>query len=117
MFSENSVKDAMNKELSQLINKRSFVEVDKRSLTMEQSQNVVATRWVITTRPSNTGTKDIKCKFCGKGFSQFIHDTDTQTFAATLSSTAMRLLLTICDHQEVHSVHNRCCKRFPQYTS
>eukprot|EP00971_Amphidinium_carterae_P043174 849233-Amphidinium_carterae.1 len=30
-----------------------------------------------------------------KGFSQFIHDTDTQTFAATPSSMAMRLLLTI----------------------
>eukprot|EP00971_Amphidinium_carterae_P144343 2860851-Amphidinium_carterae.1 len=36
MFSGSSVKDAMNKELSQLItidHKRSFVEVDKRSLT------------------------------------------------------------------------------------
>eukprot|EP00971_Amphidinium_carterae_P228457 4531378-Amphidinium_carterae.2 len=94
MFSENAVKDAMNKELSQLINKRSFVEVDKGSLTAEQLQHVVA-RWVITTRPSNNGTKDIKCKFCGKGFSQFIQDTDTQTFAATPSSMAMRLLLTI----------------------
>eukprot|EP00971_Amphidinium_carterae_P308939 6138694-Amphidinium_carterae.1 len=85
----------MNKELSQLINKRSFVEVDKRPLTMEQLQNVVATPWVITTRPSNTGTKDIRCRFCGKGFSQFIHHVDTQTFAATPSSKAMRLLLTI----------------------
>eukprot|EP00971_Amphidinium_carterae_P083076 1643405-Amphidinium_carterae.1 len=73
----------MNKELSQLINKQSFVEVDKRSLTAEQLQQVVATRWVFTTRPSNNGTKDIKCRFCGKGFSQFIHDTDMQTFAAT----------------------------------
>eukprot|EP00971_Amphidinium_carterae_P030539 600624-Amphidinium_carterae.1 len=85
----------MNKELSQLINKKSFVEVDKRSLTTEQLQHVVATRWVITIRPSNSRTKDIKCRFCGKGFSQFIHDTDTQTFAATPSSMAMRLLLTI----------------------
>eukprot|EP00971_Amphidinium_carterae_P089744 1776948-Amphidinium_carterae.1 len=75
MFSEHAVKDAMNKKLSQLINKRSFVEVDKR--------------------PSNNGTKDIKCKFCGQGFSPFIHDTETQTFAATSSSMAMRLLLTI----------------------
>eukprot|EP00971_Amphidinium_carterae_P009478 186951-Amphidinium_carterae.1 len=86
MFSKNSVKDAMNnqnKELSQLISKRSFVEVDKKSLTMEQLQNVVAMRWVITTRPSNSGTKDIKSTFCGKGFSQCIHDMDTQTFAAT----------------------------------
>eukprot|EP00971_Amphidinium_carterae_P097998 1938918-Amphidinium_carterae.1 len=61
MFSEHAIKDAMNKEMSQLINKQSFVEVDKRSLTAEQSQQVVATRWVITTRPSNNGTKDIKC--------------------------------------------------------
>eukprot|EP00971_Amphidinium_carterae_P113661 2252132-Amphidinium_carterae.1 len=53
MFSESEVKDAMNKELAQLINKRSFVEVDKSSLTVEQLQNVVATRWVIATRPSN----------------------------------------------------------------
>eukprot|EP00971_Amphidinium_carterae_P089636 1774413-Amphidinium_carterae.1 len=45
MFSEHAVKDAMNKELSQLINKTSFVEVDKRSLTAEQLQHVVATRW------------------------------------------------------------------------
>eukprot|EP00971_Amphidinium_carterae_P075538 1492633-Amphidinium_carterae.1 len=73
----------MNKELSQLINKKSFVEVDKRALSEEQLEQVVATRWVITTRPANNGTKDIKCRFCGKGFSQFIHDTDTQTFAAT----------------------------------
>eukprot|EP00971_Amphidinium_carterae_P140444 2782979-Amphidinium_carterae.1 len=61
MFSEHAVKDAMNTELSQLINKKSFVEVDRRSLTTEQLQHVVATRWVITTRPSNNGTKDIKC--------------------------------------------------------
>eukprot|EP00971_Amphidinium_carterae_P114704 2272339-Amphidinium_carterae.1 len=53
MFSENAVKDATNKGLSQLINKQSFVEVDKRSLTAEQLQHVVATRWVIATRPSN----------------------------------------------------------------
>eukprot|EP00971_Amphidinium_carterae_P155954 3091764-Amphidinium_carterae.1 len=33
--------------------------------------------------------------FCGRGVSQFIHDTHTQTFAATLSSMAMRLLLTL----------------------
>eukprot|EP00971_Amphidinium_carterae_P080456 1592095-Amphidinium_carterae.1 len=61
MFSEFAVKDAMNKELSQLINKKSFVEVDRRSLTEEQLQQVVTTRWVITMRPSNNGTKDIKC--------------------------------------------------------
>eukprot|EP00971_Amphidinium_carterae_P216627 4300413-Amphidinium_carterae.1 len=73
----------MNKELSQLISKKSFVEVDRISLTAEQLQQVVATRWIITTRPSNNGTKDSKCRFCGKGFPQFIHDTDAQTFAAT----------------------------------
>eukprot|EP00971_Amphidinium_carterae_P119196 2361027-Amphidinium_carterae.2 len=70
MFSENSVKDAMNKELAQLI----------------RSDRL----W-----KSTKGTKDIKCRFCGKGFSQFIHDTDTQTFAATPSSMVMRLLLTL----------------------
>eukprot|EP00971_Amphidinium_carterae_P197691 3923795-Amphidinium_carterae.1 len=44
MFSEHAVKDAMNKELSRLINEKSFVKVDKRSLTAEQLQHVVATR-------------------------------------------------------------------------
>eukprot|EP00971_Amphidinium_carterae_P115360 2284781-Amphidinium_carterae.1 len=53
----------MNKELSQLINKKSFVDVDKRSLLEEQLKQVVATRWVITTRPSNSGTQD--CSLSG----------------------------------------------------
>eukprot|EP00971_Amphidinium_carterae_P167316 3315409-Amphidinium_carterae.1 len=95
MFSESAVKEAMNKELSQLLSKQSLREIGSRSLTAEQLQQVVATRWVITQRRTNNGTKDIKRRFCGKGFSQFIHDTDTQTFAATPSSMAMRLLLTI----------------------
>eukprot|EP00971_Amphidinium_carterae_P228285 4528161-Amphidinium_carterae.4 len=94
MFSEHIVKDAMNKELSQLINKKSFEEVDSKTLTPQQLQQVVATRWVITQRPTNNGQKDIKCRFCGKAFSQFIHDTDTHTFAATPSSMVMRVLLT-----------------------
>eukprot|EP00971_Amphidinium_carterae_P080180 1586692-Amphidinium_carterae.1 len=97
MFTESAVKVAMNKELSQLLSKKSFEEIDKNRLTLtaEQLQQVVATRWVITQRPTNNGTKDIKCRLCGKGFSQFIHDTDIQTFAATPSSMAMHLLLTI----------------------
>eukprot|EP00971_Amphidinium_carterae_P307336 6107723-Amphidinium_carterae.2 len=94
MLSETAVKEAMNKELSQLLSKQSFKEIDSRNLTAEQLQQVVATRWVITQRPTNNGTKDIKCRFCGIGFSQFIH-TDTETFAAKPSSMAMRLLLTI----------------------
>eukprot|EP00971_Amphidinium_carterae_P267172 5300023-Amphidinium_carterae.1 len=96
----------MNKELSQLINKRSFVEVDKTSLTMGQLQNVVAMRWVITTRPSNTGTKDIKCMFCGKGFSHFIHDPDADICSYTVFN-GDETFADNCDHQEVHSVHNR----------
>eukprot|EP00971_Amphidinium_carterae_P028930 569068-Amphidinium_carterae.1 len=95
MFSETAVKKAMKKELSQLLIKKSLEEIDKDSLALEQLQQVVATRWVITQMPTNNGTKDIKCRFCGKGFSQFIHDTDIQTFAATPSSMAMGLLLTI----------------------
>eukprot|EP00971_Amphidinium_carterae_P101676 2012308-Amphidinium_carterae.1 len=94
MFSEIVVKEAMNKELSQLINKLQRV-VCGSGQEEEQLKQVVATRWVITTRPTSNGTKDIKRRFCGKGFSQFIHDTDTQTLAATPSSMAMRLLLTI----------------------
>eukprot|EP00971_Amphidinium_carterae_P132988 2633531-Amphidinium_carterae.2 len=68
MFSEMVVRDAMNKELSQLLSKRSFKEIDSRTLTHEQRQQVMATRWVITPGPSNN---------------------------ATPSSMAMRLLLTI----------------------
>eukprot|EP00971_Amphidinium_carterae_P240687 4778125-Amphidinium_carterae.1 len=83
MFSEQALQDAMNKELSQLITKQSFKEVDSKTLTQQQLQQVMATRWVITQRPTNNGTKDIKCKSCGKGFSQYINDTDIQTFATT----------------------------------
>eukprot|EP00971_Amphidinium_carterae_P011700 230249-Amphidinium_carterae.1 len=75
MFSEQAVQYAMSKELSQLISK--------------------PLRWVITQRPANDGTKDIKCRFCGKGFSQYTNNTDIQTFEATPNSTAMRFLLTI----------------------
>eukprot|EP00971_Amphidinium_carterae_P095234 1883932-Amphidinium_carterae.2 len=90
MFSESAVIEAMNKELSQLLSKQSFKEIDSRSLTAEQLQQVVDTRWVITQRPTNNGTKDIKCRFCGKGFSQFVHDTDTQTFAKPLYTLLKR---------------------------
>eukprot|EP00971_Amphidinium_carterae_P350662 6491675-Amphidinium_carterae.3 len=69
IFSEHMVKDAMNKELTQLINKNSFEEIDSRTLTPPQLQHVVATRWVIPQRPANNGTTDIGCRFCGKGFS------------------------------------------------
>eukprot|EP00971_Amphidinium_carterae_P312912 6218539-Amphidinium_carterae.2 len=92
MFAETAVNEAMNKEFSQLLTKKSFEEINKNSLTPEQLQQVVSSRWAITQRPTNNGTKDV---FCGKGFSQFIHDTGIKTFAATLSSMAMRLLLTI----------------------
>eukprot|EP00971_Amphidinium_carterae_P154768 3068574-Amphidinium_carterae.7 len=64
MFSELAVKDAMNTELAHLINKNLFKEVDSKTLTTQQLQHVVATRWVITQRPTNNGTKDIKCRFC-----------------------------------------------------
>eukprot|EP00971_Amphidinium_carterae_P350039 6491353-Amphidinium_carterae.4 len=47
-YEEHLVKEAMNKELAQLINKKPFEEVDSRTLTPQQLQQVVATRWVIT---------------------------------------------------------------------
>eukprot|EP00971_Amphidinium_carterae_P277290 5503222-Amphidinium_carterae.2 len=69
-------------------------EVDSRMLTPQQLQQVVNTGWVITERPSNNGTiKGGQVSFLWKA--QFINDTDIQTFAATPSSMAMRLLLTI----------------------
>eukprot|EP00971_Amphidinium_carterae_P174087 3450733-Amphidinium_carterae.1 len=117
MFSEHAIKDAMDKELSQLINKKSFAEVDRRSLTAEQLQQVVATRWVITTRPSNNGTKDINCKFCGKGFSQFIHEARYR-HSDLCSDTIINGNETFadnCDHQEVHSLHNRRCQCIPEH--
>eukprot|EP00971_Amphidinium_carterae_P265816 5272836-Amphidinium_carterae.1 len=62
----------------------SFEVVDFRTLTPQQLQQVVATRWVVTQRPTNNGQKNIKRKFWGKGFAQFIQDTDAQTFATTV---------------------------------
>eukprot|EP00971_Amphidinium_carterae_P027264 537174-Amphidinium_carterae.5 len=110
-----AVEDAINKELSQLMSKYSFKEVDSRTLTPQQLQQVVAIRWVITERPSNNDTKDIKCRFCGKGLSQYINDTDTQTFAATPSSMAMRQLLTIAILKKF-SIYTTDVAS-PQYTS
>eukprot|EP00971_Amphidinium_carterae_P235153 4666235-Amphidinium_carterae.2 len=121
MFSELAEEAAMNKELSQLLNKQSFQEVDSRTLAPQQLQHVVPTRWVITQRPTNNGTKDIKCRLCGKGFSQFISDTNTQTLAATPSSTTMRLLLTIAILKQftvfTYCLHNRHGQCFPQYAN
>eukprot|EP00971_Amphidinium_carterae_P111077 2200204-Amphidinium_carterae.3 len=61
-----------NKEINQMINKKSFTE-----------------------RPSNNRGREVNCRFCGKAFSQYINDKDVQTFAATPSGMATRLLLTI----------------------
>eukprot|EP00971_Amphidinium_carterae_P142689 2826510-Amphidinium_carterae.2 len=78
-----------------MINTTSFTEVDATMLSQDQLSKVVGTRWVITDRPSCNGGREIKCRFCSKGFSQYINDKDVQTFAATLSGMAMRLLLSI----------------------
>eukprot|EP00971_Amphidinium_carterae_P048946 964526-Amphidinium_carterae.2 len=75
--------------------KQSFKEVDSRTLTPQQLQHYKIGDHRFTERPSNNGRKEIKYRFCGKGFSQYINDTDIQTFAVTPSSMAMRLLLTI----------------------
>eukprot|EP00971_Amphidinium_carterae_P277733 5512834-Amphidinium_carterae.1 len=50
IFSEHSIKEAMNQvqELAQLINKQSLKEVDNKTLTPQQLQHAVATRWVTT---------------------------------------------------------------------
>eukprot|EP00971_Amphidinium_carterae_P042504 835515-Amphidinium_carterae.1 len=53
MFSEHAVKDAMNKEFPKLINKNPFKEVDSMTLTPQQLRHVVATKLVITQRPTN----------------------------------------------------------------
>eukprot|EP00971_Amphidinium_carterae_P094154 1863565-Amphidinium_carterae.3 len=93
-----NVKDiemGMNKEINQTISKQSFTEVDASMLTPEQLSKVLGTRWVVTDRPSNNGGREVKCRFCGKGFSQSIDDKDVQKFAANPSSMATRLLLTI----------------------
>eukprot|EP00971_Amphidinium_carterae_P140955 2792928-Amphidinium_carterae.1 len=81
----------MGKNIMETIMEDNFLR-DSSEGGNEQGAIIIAQQEV---RPSNNGTKDIKCRFCGKGFSQFIHDTDIQTFAATPSSMAMRLLLTI----------------------
>eukprot|EP00971_Amphidinium_carterae_P261403 5185703-Amphidinium_carterae.3 len=73
----------------------SFTEVDASMLSQEQLSKVVGTRWVITDRPSSNGGREVECRFCGKGFSQYNNDEDVQTFAATSSGMAMGLRLTI----------------------
>eukprot|EP00971_Amphidinium_carterae_P132877 2631243-Amphidinium_carterae.3 len=121
MFSEIAVRDAMNKELSQLMSKPSFKEVDSRTLSSEQLQQVVATGWVITQRPSNKRFKDIKYRSCGKGFSQIIHDTDIQTYAATHQVRWLWPRYATTTHnrhrQTIHSLHNRRCKCTPQHAN
>eukprot|EP00971_Amphidinium_carterae_P237873 4722504-Amphidinium_carterae.1 len=52
---------AMNKEINQLIGKKSFVEVDVSTLSQEQLSKVVGTRWVINDRPSSSGGREVKC--------------------------------------------------------
>eukprot|EP00971_Amphidinium_carterae_P064286 1273132-Amphidinium_carterae.2 len=79
---------AMNKEINEMVSKQSFTEVDASMLTPEQLSKVVGTRWVITDRPSSKGGREVKCRFCGKGFSQSIDDKDVQTFAATPSKVS-----------------------------
>eukprot|EP00971_Amphidinium_carterae_P350484 6491570-Amphidinium_carterae.4 len=57
----------MNKELSQLLSKKSFEEIDRNSLIPEQLQQVVTTRWVITQRPSNNGHKGHQAQVLWQG--------------------------------------------------
>eukprot|EP00971_Amphidinium_carterae_P303382 6028370-Amphidinium_carterae.2 len=89
----------MNKELSlelaEWINKNSFEEIDSKTLTPQQLQKNSGYKMGDYTTANQQWYKDTKCKYCGKGFSKFVHDMDTQTFAATPGSMAMRLLLTI----------------------
>eukprot|EP00971_Amphidinium_carterae_P204775 4063938-Amphidinium_carterae.1 len=103
MFSEQSVKDAMNKELSQLINKKSFEEVDSRTLTPQQLQHAVATRCVITQRPTSNGQKTTSAAYVAMHF-QHASMTLTQTCAATPSSMAMRLPITNVQNRFIPSV-------------
>eukprot|EP00971_Amphidinium_carterae_P190736 3785110-Amphidinium_carterae.1 len=79
---EKAIEDALmplNKGLSQLVSKQSFKKVDSRTLTQHQLQQVVATRWAITERQLKNGTKGCQ----------------VSTLAATPSSMAMRLLMTV----------------------
>eukprot|EP00971_Amphidinium_carterae_P095953 1898810-Amphidinium_carterae.1 len=66
-----------------MISKQSFTKVDSSMVNQNQLSKVIGTRWVNTERPSRNEGRQVKCRFCGKGFSQHIHDKDVQTFAAT----------------------------------
>eukprot|EP00971_Amphidinium_carterae_P348940 6490753-Amphidinium_carterae.4 len=59
--------------------------------------------------------KDIKCRFCGMGFSQFIHNTDIQTFAA--SCCQQHLLQWLCDYfsQSPSSSSSQCSQPEPAW--
>eukprot|EP00971_Amphidinium_carterae_P321383 6387960-Amphidinium_carterae.1 len=54
-YEVHDIEKAMNKEISQLVSKKSFVEVDASTLSQDQLKKVVGTRWVINDRPSNSG--------------------------------------------------------------
>eukprot|EP00971_Amphidinium_carterae_P249537 4953070-Amphidinium_carterae.3 len=117
MFFENAFKDATNKELSQLINKRSFVEVDRRSLTAEHLQHVVATGWVITTRPNNNGHKGHQVQVLWKRVFTIHPRHWHANLCCYTSVTGNETLAENRDHQEAHSLHNGRGKRIPQYTN
>eukprot|EP00971_Amphidinium_carterae_P325548 6455881-Amphidinium_carterae.1 len=111
IFSEHTVKEAMNKELAQVIDQQEVFQSRSRS-TAERShqlQHVVATRWVITQRPTNNGAKDIKCRFCGKGFSNDSRvmlvclTTNNQQSTSWPTSMIYLLLETILQHYHPHN--------------
>eukprot|EP00971_Amphidinium_carterae_P349981 6491326-Amphidinium_carterae.5 len=66
---------------------QSLKEVDSRTLTQQQLQEVLATRWVVTERPSNNGTNEVKCRYCGKA----LHNSSmTLTFRHSLRHRVQR---------------------------
>ena len=99
-YSEDDIKAAIASELHSLGKKNIYGEVDIDSLTPQQQQQVIKTRWVIGPRPPSTSVDDIditigplKARFVAKGYSQHISDHIKETFAATPSSTSLRTLL------------------------
>ena len=91
-YSEEAVKEAISSELTSLANKDLFDAVDSSTLTSEELEKVIKTKWVINARPSQLGPS-LKARFVAKGFSQTINNPAVETFAATPSPTSLRTLL------------------------
>ena len=93
-YADEDIKQAMLNEFQQLQQQNVGTPVNKNNLTDKQRRSIIDTRWAISERPSSASpTTTLKARFCGKGFTQEVSNTNVETYAATPSSQSLRLLL------------------------